>query len=478
MKVFTAALVTETNTFVPIPTGREDFDLSEPPDESGIFGPGFGIVRDAAQSRGYEMVRSIGAFAMPSGPTARTVYEELRDRILSDLRAAMPVEAVTLALHGAMVADGYDDCEGDTLTRVREIVGSQIPIGVSLDPHAHLSETMAEMADVMVFYKEWPHVDIVESIRAAAHLTIDVAEGRYTPHIAVYDCRMIQHMNTFDEPMKSIVAEVRAMEGTDGVLNISFVHGYSRGDVADMGSKVVVTTNDRREKGAALAEQLGRRLFELRGTLGRTYLNLEEGLDAMERTETFPLVVADAADMPGGGAPGDATFLLRGLIERGITDVAAVYQWDPMAVAVAMKAGAGARLPLRIGGKSGPTAGDPLDVEVEVLRTFDNLVVRLEDREEEVGPVAVVRTHGIDIALETKRTVAWDWAHFEACGVDPRNRRHLIVKSSNNHYAGYLEIAGDYVFVSAPGACNMRVTDYEFKHLQRPKWPLDDEPFG
>jgi microcystin degradation protein MlrC len=278
--------------------------------------------------------------------------------------------------------------------------------------------------------------------------------------------------------MKGIVAEARAMEGTGGILNVSFVHGFPMGDVVDMGSKVVVITDGRPEKGLALAEQLGRRLFELRGKLGRTYLSLDEGLDAMERAEAFPLVVADAADMPGGGAPGDATFLLRGLIERGITDVAAVYQWDPMAVDVALKAGAGARLPLRIGGKSGPTAGDALDLEVEVLRTFDNLVVRLEDHEEEIGPVAVVRAHGIDIALETKRTVAWDWAHFEACGVDPRNRRYLIVKSSNNHYAGYLEIAGDYVFVSAPGACNMRVTDHEFELIRRPKWPFDDDPFS
>jgi len=478
MRIFTAVLATESNTFVPIPTGRADYQFSEPPDSSGLFGPCFGAVREAIESRGHQMVRSIGAFAMPSGPTVRRVYEELRDRILDDLQAARPVDAVVLVLHGAMVADGYDDCEGDLLRRVRDLVGPATPVGVNLDPHTNLSETMVTMADVMVFYKEWPHVDMVDSVGVTARLTVDAAEGKTSPRIAVFDCRMIQLMNTFAEPMKSIVAEARAMEGADGILNISFVHGYPMADVADMGSKVVVTTDDRPEEGARLAERFGRRLFELRGTLGPTYLSLEEGLDAMERAEKSPLVVADAADMPGGGAPGDATFLLRGIIERGITDVAAVYQWDPMAVEIAIKAGAGARLPLRIGGKTGPTAGDPLDLEVEVLRTFDNLVVHLEDRDEEVGPVAVVRSHGIDIALETRRTVAWDWAHFEACGVDPRNRRHLIVKSSNNHYAGYLEIAGDYLFISVPGACNMRVTDFDFKKIQRPKWPFDDNPFG
>ena len=143
-----------------------------------------------------------------------------------------------------------------------------------------------------------------------------------------------------------------------------------------------------------------------------------------------------------------------------------------------MKAGEGATLPLRIGGKSGPTAGEPLDVEVEVLRTFDDLQVELSDRIEQVGKAVVVRTHGIDIALETRRTPAWEWAHFQALGLNPRRRKYLVVKSANNHYAGFEEIAGDYVYISVPGACNMRITDTQFTHIQRPKWPFDEDPFG
>ena len=128
MKIFSAVLATETNTFVPIPTDKDDFELSEPGDESGMFASGFIAIRKEIESRGYEYVRSIGAFAMPSGLTVRKDYEDLRDRILSDLKAALPVDAVVLPLHGAMVAEGYDDCEGDILSRVREIVGPDVPI--------------------------------------------------------------------------------------------------------------------------------------------------------------------------------------------------------------------------------------------------------------------------------------------------------------------------------------------------------------
>jgi len=478
MKVFAGTIGTETNPFVPLPTGLEDFQICQPDRETGYLGAGYQALREHVEQRGHTLARSICAFAFPGGKTGRFAFEALRDRILDDLKTAMPVDAVVLPMHGAMIAEGYPDCEGDLLTQVREIVGPHVPIGVNLDPHCNLSETMVEVADVIVCYKEWPHVDIVETIVDATRLTLDMAEEKISPDMAVFDCRMIEFMNTFKEPMQGLVAEARALEGKEGVLSVSFVHGFPWGDVPDMGSKVLVVTDGRPEQGAILAESLGRRLFELRGTLSPNYLDLDEGLQAMKRADRFPMVIADAADMPGGGAPGDATFLLRGLIKQNITDVAIAYQWDPMAVDIAIKAGEGAKLPMRIGGKSGPTAGAPLDVEVEVLRTFENLQVKLEDRIDTVGPAAVIRTHGIDIALETRRTPAWDWEHFEALGLDPRKRKYLVVKSANNHYAGFEEIAGDYIYISVPAACNMRFTDTSYTHIQRPKWPFDEDPFG
>jgi len=479
MKVFAATIGTESNPFVPLVTGKDEFQvffgLGE---ETGYLSDGHRALRAEVEARGHILERSVCALAMPGGPTARGVYEVFRDRILVDLNSAMPVDAVVMPLHGAMIADGYPDCEGDLLTRVRNIVGPGVPIGINLDPHCNLSDTMVENVDVLVCYKEWPHIDIVETIVDATRLTLDMAEGKVSPAISVFDCRMIEFMNTFKEPMKSMVTQARNLENKDGVLSVSFVHGFPWGDVPDMGSKVVVVTDDRPEQGAALAEHLGRRLFELRGTLSPDYLGLDEGLDAIGDVKEFPCVIADVSDMPGGGAPGDATFLLRGLIERNITDVAVAYQWDPMAVDLAIKAGAGARLAMRIGGKSGPLAGDPLDLEVEVLRTFDDLHVDLplQNRTGQVGPVAVVRANGIDIALETRRTPAWESAHFEALGLEPHRRRYLVVKSANNHYAGYQQIAGSFLYISGPGACNMRIVDTPYTNIQRPKWPFDENP--
>jgi microcystin degradation protein MlrC len=80
----------------------------------------------------------------------------------------MPVDAVLLPLHGAMVADGVDagsivdDAEGDVIARVRALVGPDVVIGVHIDLHCHLTQTMLDGSDVIVIYKEYPHTDMAD----------------------------------------------------------------------------------------------------------------------------------------------------------------------------------------------------------------------------------------------------------------------------------------------------------------------------
>ena len=144
-------------------------------------------------------------------------------------------DAIWLDLHGAMVADGYDDCEGDLLARVRAIVGPEVPVGAELDPHCHLTETMTKSADALICFKESPHTDYLERGEELVDIIADCARKKIKPVTSVYDCRMMQFMPTVDEPMRSFVDKVKMLEGKDGVLSISIVHGYTLGDVADLG---------------------------------------------------------------------------------------------------------------------------------------------------------------------------------------------------------------------------------------------------
>lgn len=194
--------------------------------------------------------------AQPLGVTVQSAWEALRDELLDDLRAAMPVHAAILPLHGAMVAERCDDCEGGLIARVREIVGSRVPTGVELDLHCHVSERMLAQADVLIAYKGYPHTDILARLEELWRLVLATAEGRVRPVTAVADCRMVSFWHTTREPMAGFVRRMKALEREPGVLSVSFGHGFPWGDVAGNGAKVWVVTDGKRALGERLAGTL------------------------------------------------------------------------------------------------------------------------------------------------------------------------------------------------------------------------------
>ena len=156
------------------------------------------VLRERQTALGFELIEGLIASAQPSGTTTRVAYETLRDELLDDLRAAMPVSMVVLGMHGAMVADGYDDCEGDILSRVREIVGPDVIVGAELDLHAHLSPTMVEKASILVLYKEYPHTDTLARAHELVDLCFAMQAGKIQPVAALVDCHMICLLYTSD----------------------------------------------------------------------------------------------------------------------------------------------------------------------------------------------------------------------------------------------------------------------------------------
>ena len=269
-KIFTATLGTETNTFSPLPTGLNTFQETclfrngSYGDRVPMFGAPLAVWRHLADARGWHTTESLCAFAMPAGRTVKRVYEAFRDEILTDLRAAMPVDAVLLSLHGAMVAEGYDDAEGELLAAVRREVGTEVPIGVELDLHANVSRQKLDAVTVIVLFKEYPHVDISDRAKEVFELIAGVVEGKIKPVIGWFDCRTAGIFHTTRQPMRGFVDRCTALEGQDGVLSISIVHGFPWADVADMGSKIIVITDRDKEKAERLAGELGREFFQLR----------------------------------------------------------------------------------------------------------------------------------------------------------------------------------------------------------------------
>jgi len=483
MKVFIAGFDTETNTFAPIPTGYQSFaDCFLAHGNGTSLSPNYCsgqllVFRRRAEARGWQVVESICTFAEPGGRIVRPAYEALRDELLADLKKAMPVDMVVLALHGAAAAEGYDDCEGDILGRIRAIVGPKVPVGAELDLHCHITEAMIREATVLVAYKEYPHTDIPDRADDLFTLVADAAEGKTRPVMAMHDCRMIGTFRTTEQPMRGYVDRMYALEGKNGILSVSLGHCFPWGDVADVGVKTLVVADGDQAKAAKLARALGEEMFQLREATRPKFLTMDQALDQALAIEGGPVVIADVSDNSGGGAPGDATFFIRRVRERGIRNVASCYHWDPIAVRFCREAGLGASFMLRIGGKCGEASGDPLDLFVTVKGLADNVTQRFGKSPVNLGSLAWVSGEGLDIVLASQRSQAFHPEGMTAVGLDPTTRKIVLAKSTQHFHAGFAPIAKAVLYAAPPGALAPDFANIPYTKLTHPYWPKVADPF-
>lgn len=490
MKIFTASLATETNTFSPIYAGLQNFYDSfyappgEHPPTPTLCSAPFIALRERAAAEKWNIAEGTAAWAEPAGPLSRNAYETLRDEILEQLRSAMPVDAAVFGLHGAMVADGCDDCEGDLLARARNIAGDNTVIAASFDPHSHFSDKRRDALDFAVAFKEFPHTDFMARARDLVDILARRLRGEIRPQISVFDCRMIDVMPTTAEPMRSFVRRMTTLEQTDDkVLSVSAIHGFLAGDVADIGTKIIVITDNDKAHGDALAKKLGLELFALRGKVRMTSHPPDDAIDIALSAARKPAVLADIWDNPGGGVAGDSTVLLRRLLERKVQRAAVATIWDAGAVEICFAAGVGAVIDLRLGGKSGPGIGEPLDLRAEILSLHDNLAQRFGESIVYLGKTAALRVMSpgapdvsVVVLVNTIRTQTFSPDVFTNAGIAPEKMDVLVVKSTNHFYQAFAPLAGKIIYADSgtPYPRDPKTTRYT--KLARPIWPICENP--
>lgn len=482
MRVFCASIATETNTFSPLRTNLSDFKQSfyaapgTHPETPTLCSAIFPALRKRAQTEQFDLIEGTATWAEPGGLLSRTVWEGLRDEVLEQLLDAMPLDVAIFGLHGAMIADGYNDCEGDLLARSRDIVGNACKIGVSFDPHSHLSAKRVKNVDVLTVFKEFPHTDFVETGEACVDLTLRAARGQIIPNIQVFDVRMMDVLPTSHEPMRGFVDRLKALEASGSVLSVSVIHGFMAGDSPDLGAKTIVITNNDPISGARIARKLGMELFDFRGRTTPEFLDASEALSRASKASTGPVVVADVWDNPGGGVAGDSTIVLQHALDMELKAAALGTIWDPMAVALCFAAGEGAEIDLRFGGKTSAYAGQPIDARVTVTRLVRDAVQSFGASIVPMGDSAAIRIGDMDIVLNSNRSQAFSPDIFTNLGVDIGKKRVLIVKSTNHFYDAFAPIATDilYAAVDGPYPNDPRQTNYSY--LQRPVWPIVENP--
>ncbi|MEM7326615.1 MAG: M81 family metallopeptidase [Actinomycetota bacterium] len=436
----------------------------------------------AAERIGCELVPTLWAMAGPSGIIERTAYETLRDELLDRVRAVGPVDAVVLSLHGAGVADGVDDLEGDLVRSVRTIVGD-VPIVVTLDLHGNITTEMAEAIDVMLGVHEYPHVDFYDRGVEAIELLPGIVDCSLRPTSYVQPVPIMLTTSTTDPgfPAAAMRDRCLASEQSDGVVDATFFHGFPYTDVPASGCSIVVTTNDDAELAERTAKDLAAELWAHRNDFLTESIPppvaVELAIRAAERGG--PVVINETSDNPGGGTPGDGTHLLRAMIDAGLDERACFgFVFDARTAAAAHEAGVGAMIDVRLGGHHGDLHGETIESTAYVKTLTDGHLVytnpMLEGTRANFGPSARLRIggrDGLDVIVTSQRRQTLDAEIFTLHGIDVTTRSIVALKSSQHFRAGFRDIATEIVTADGPGLTTLDVTVFEHERAPGPHWP-------
>ena len=487
-RVLLAHVAHETNTFSRLKTDlpaftRRYFHLGNSVAEAmrGTRSEMGGFL-DFAEKHGWDVLHPISAAATPSGTVTAEAWKALTDPVLDALD--QKVDGILLALHGAMVAEGADDAEGELLSRIRAKVGPDVPIAITLDLHANVTETMCRHSNVVIAYRTYPHIDQYERAVQAADLMQRMMAGEIKPQTVVAHRPMLTGFDggktTVEGVMTEALRRAARFETEPGILVVSVHAGFTRSDIRDAGPSVSVSHVGQEARARAIAEELMDYCWANRATSSTRAYTVGEAVSIARRPDDSgkPLVLADFTDNPGGGGYGDATHLLKGLLAGGVKNAAWCPITDPEAVKACQAAGVGATITLRIGGKIDPDfGGPPLEVTGKVLHlgpgdfTFDGPMWK--GVKSSMGATAVLKVDDIEIVLATNRFQTMDPQHFLSVGIDPKKKNVVVVKSAQHFRAAYAPIARAVLTVDTGALTTPEFARFTFHKLRRPVWPLD-----
>lgn len=489
-RVLTGLFGHESNAFSKLPTALGNFQnyLLAFGDDVPAAIKGAQIeptgVEQAAEKYGWELTRSIVAWATPSGPVARDAWDKGRSTILEAAQKG-PIDGVLLNLHGAMATVDHADAEGVLLADLRDVIGPDVPVAITLDLHANVTDLMTEHADIICAYRTYPHIDqVATSLRAAAILDRTM-KGEVKPTVVTVRRDTIDGLDdgrtTTENPMTELLGRADKLEAqNDGVLLVSIHAGFTPANLYEAGPTVSVTGDGNDPRFKAIADEYMDYAWETRHFDSNTYLSVQETVAEVNRllpTVDGPIVVADFSDNPGSGAYGDSTFLLSGLLEANIENACFGTICDPAAAAALIDAGEGNTATVMLGGKSDPTFGPPIEVTGTVTKITDGTYLALGPRwrgvTHHLGPTAILTVGGMEIVVASNRLQLTEVEAFTHADIDPRKRSVVVVKSMQHFRAAFEPLAAAVVICDAGALASRDISKLPFTELRRPIYPLD-----
>ena len=486
MRIAIGGFMHESNTFASQPTGLERF-------REGSLTYGTAMIpvwRDAhhevggfiaaAEKFDFDLVPLGMAWATPCGPVSDEFFDHFSDALITGVRMANP-DGILLALHGAMVTPKHPDADAEVLRRVRSAIGDDKPLAVSLDFHGNIVPSMGELADILVGYQTYPHVDQRDRGLLAGDLLVRALKKEVHPVCHVAKPPMILNLlgqDTAREPMAGLMRLARAAEQRPGILSVSIMAGFPYADVPEMGPAVIVVADGKKDQAKAVAEELAGAMWAVREQL---YVACPEPREAVIRAVAStwnPVLLVDLGDNIGGGSAGDGTVLLKELLwqkARGFV----VVLYAPAAVEAAKQNGIGHAFEATVGGGVDKWHGEPVHVHGTVRSLHDGKWVEGEARhggrrENDQGHTAVIDLgNGNTLVLNSLRTPPFSLGQLTSLGLDPQHAKIIVVKAAVAYKAAYAPIAGEIIPVDTPGLTAINPSRFTYTRRKKPMFPLD-----
>jgi microcystin degradation protein MlrC len=493
-RIAVGAFLHETNTFAPTKATYDDFvhgggwpSMARGADVLKVMrriNVGLAGFVEAAEANGWELVPTISAAAVPSAHVTRDAFERIMKEMVDGIAAAGPIDAVYLDLHGAMVTEDYDDGEGETLARVRKVIGNDLPLVVSLDLHANVSPEMMAHADALIAYRTYPHIDMADTARRSGRTLMRMLAGEVEPRM-VWGNRPIMSSSLVHtpsrEPMKTLMGMANQAEDTGQVLNASVFGGFPQADIPHLALSSVIVCDKRTAEGEILLNKILDAAWEKREGFLFHPEPLSVQVARAKSLDGGPIVMADHGDNTASGGTQDVMSVIEEAMKQGLEDACAGPICDPGCVEQMIKAGVGAEVTLELGGKIDMPAmglkGKPLKVTGKVKAITDGQFVvtgpMATGTTARMGRTAVLDTGKMQIVVSERRAEPYDLGVFTHCGIDPRRKKYVLIKSRQHFRAGFEPIAKHIVMCDGDGCTASDLKLFKYTKVKRPLYPFD-----
>jgi microcystin degradation protein MlrC len=484
VRIAIAEIKQESNSFSPVATTLQSF-------EDGYLLFGDEIVETLSEHNceiagfldetPHQVVPTLAAWSLSGGPLTRETFEFLMEELLDRISAAGHLDGILLALHGSMLADGVDDADGRILDELRTQCGAGLAVVATLDLHANITRRMLESCDLLVPYRTYPHVDQRETGARAARFLSQVLTGELVPTSVVVKLPMLvpsESQATTESPMVTLVKRSDAIMSNPLVVNVSLLPVQPWLDVDDLGFAVLVTANADPVLAESCARELAVQTWAARTEFRPELVAVEDAVRRAASDELAPVVLADSADSTASGSPGDGTAILDALLHTRLRGRALITLVDADVVNEAAKAGVGARMTRRLGGKLDHVYNRPVLVTFDVERIVEDGCFRMSGPaftgiECSLGRAVVLAAGQVRILVTEHAVWTHDPALYRAVGLEPADAQVIVVKSPYLFKAAYSSLAQTIIHVDGPGTSSSNFARLPYSRIPHPLWPLD-----